>query len=402
MQLIATGKQDAVLTDSTQRKHSYWVQTFVRRTDFAIDSIQQMVSGPPASVTSATKLTCKIDPNGDLLTNMVVEIVLKKSGPDSFYPAEHLLKHVELHIGGQRIDHFTNTWLRVYDELYRSVDAREAYRVMTDFADDDSVGTVKRFYVHLPFWFSRDLGAALPMIALTYHNVELKLTLEALGNIPGIDSSFQPQISVWCDFVYLQNEERKWYAHSAHEYLIEQTQFASQSIDVTSDLKVTRIPLEFNHCVKMMAWVLRTTETSHGRFTASGRGLESREVFGPVHEAALKINGLDRFEPRRGSYFRTYHTHNAFGQIPSVGVYAYSFGLFPHRSNPSGTLNFSMFENVQLHLTTKEATLPSPLVSYDEHQTTESSKTLKWVEVYARNYNTLHIASGMAGLMFSA
>lgn len=402
LQLVAIGKQDVTLTDNANPKRTFWKQAFVRRTNFALESMRQTVQGQPQSATEPTKLTCEIARKGDLVTNVVVEIVLKKSGDDSFYAAEHLLKHVELHIGGQRMDHFTNTWLRIYDELHRSEDAREAYRVMTDFADDDPTGTVKRFYLPLPFWFCRDLGAALPMISLTYNSVELKMTLEALGNIPGIDPAFEPEVSVWCDYVMLDVDERRRFATSAHSYLIEQTQFASQSIGVTSSLQTTRIPLDFNHPVKMMAWVLRPSETSHGKFTASGLGLESREVFGAVHEAALKLNGTDRFDPRRGSYFRTYHPHTAFGQIPSVGVYVYSFALLPRLCTPSGTLNFSRFDDVQLHLTTKAATLQSALVGYQEHQTVAASASLRWVEVYARNFNTLTIANGVAGLAFSA
>ena len=402
LQLLAIGQQDALLTDSSNLRHTFWKQVFKRRTNFAIESIRQTVQGPSPSATGPTKLTCEIARKGDLVTNVVVEVVLKKSGDDSFYAAEHLLKYVELTIGGQRVDHLTNTWLRLYDELYRFADAREAYRVMTDFADDDPTGTVKRFYLHLPFWFCRDLGAALPMISLTYHDVELKLTLEALGNIPGIDPSFEPEVSVWCDYVMLDVAERRRFATSTHTYLIEQTQFASQTIEVGPTLKVSRIPLSFNHPVKVMAWVLRPSEAAHGKFTASGLGLESREACGAVHEVALKLNGTDRFEPRPGSYFRTYHPHTTFGQIPSVGVYVYSFALLPRLVAPSGTLNFSRFDDVQLHLTTKEATLMSTLVPYQEHQTLGASTTLKWVEVYARSYNALTIAGGMAGLAFSA
>ena len=112
--------------------------------------------------------------NGDLVTGLTLELVMKRGAGTPFYPAEHVLKYAELLIGGQRIDHLTGTWLRLYDELLRPVDSRSAHEAMTNFCTPAGttqggtpVGGVKRFYLSLPFWFCRgDRGAALPLIAL--------------------------------------------------------------------------------------------------------------------------------------------------------------------------------------------------------------------------------------------
>lgn len=112
------------------------------------------------------KISTTISRNGDLITDVFLEITLKKSGA-TFYPAEALLSEVELEIGGQRIDKHYADWFRVYDSLFRKNEEAEQYRRMTDFVDGEAVGTVKRFYVPLIFFFSRSPGAALPLIALT-------------------------------------------------------------------------------------------------------------------------------------------------------------------------------------------------------------------------------------------
>lgn len=113
------------------------------------------------------KVSTTISRNGDLITDVFLEITLKKSGA-TFYPAEALIQDIELEIGGQRIDKLYADWFRVYDGLFRKDDERTQYRRMTDFVDGEANDTVKRFYLPLLFFFSRGSpGMALPLIALT-------------------------------------------------------------------------------------------------------------------------------------------------------------------------------------------------------------------------------------------
>jgi len=371
----------------------------MRHTNFAIESIDQVFQGQAGY---GQRVTCTLGRNGDLVTNLVLEVTLRKGSNGAFYPAEHLLKEVVLEIGGQKVDTVTNTWLRLYDELYRKVDAREAYSQMTDFADDDPVGTVKRFYVVIPFWFSNgDLPNALPLISLQYHEVTLHFKFEDAANIPGIDPTFEPEIILWADYVFLDNDERRWFAQAPHEYLIEQTQTCKQPVGVDTAPKTSYVPLTFNHPVKYLAWVLKPGDTTHGIFTSNQVGLESREAAGPVDACGLQLNGTDRFKPRKGSYFRLQHPVLVFGQAPSVGVYVYSFAIAPARPVPSGSMNFSRIDQARLILTTKAAVLASLNDPAKENETLATATNLQQLEIYARNHNILRIASGMAGMVYS-
>ena len=114
------------------------------------------------------KVSTTISRNGDLITDVILEITLTKdSASGSFYPAEALLQEIELEIGGQRIDKHYADWFRVYDSLFRKNDEQAQYRRMTDWVDGESDNTVKRFYLPLIFFFNRSPGMALPLIALT-------------------------------------------------------------------------------------------------------------------------------------------------------------------------------------------------------------------------------------------
>jgi hypothetical protein len=118
------------------------------------------------SVAWNKRVSATISRNGDLITNAFLEIVLQKGAGQSYYPAEALIKEVEMEIGGQRIDKHTSTWFRVYSELFRKSDEKSAYQRMTDFVDGEAPGTQKRFYLPLIFFWNLSPGLALPLIAL--------------------------------------------------------------------------------------------------------------------------------------------------------------------------------------------------------------------------------------------
>lgn len=400
MQLMAMGAQDAYIKDA-DLKLSPFRQVYRKTTNHAVESVRQTTDG---QARYGKRMTCTLSRSGDLVTNVVLEIVLKKASSSAFYPSENLVKSVEVQIGGQRIDLLTNTYLRLYDELHRPMDAREAYRVMNDFAGSDPVGTVKRFFLPLPFWFCnpQQPGTWLPMIALQYHSVELIINLEDAANLPGIDTSVQPEVTVWADYAFLDTAERRAWAAGSFEYLIEQTQLHREPITVSSTQNQFNITLPFNHPLKYVAWVLKPTEAAHGTFTSYGSGLVAQEVYGPVAQAGIQCNGVDRFRQRTGAWFRSAHAFATFGQAPSVGVYVYSFGLDPRAwCEPAAALNASRIDSLRLQILTKAATLGSDTVAYTEGETLASAGALKLIEVHARNFNVLRILSGMGGLVFS-
>lgn len=161
MQLVAYGAQDVYLTGSPQI--TFFKTIYRRHTNFSVESIEQTFNG---TVGWGRKISTTISRNGDLITDVILEVTLKKNGA-TFYPAEALIQDIELEIGGQRIDKHYADWFRIYDSLFRKNDEQNQYRRMTDFVDGEADGAVKRFYLPLIFFFNRSPGMALPLIALT-------------------------------------------------------------------------------------------------------------------------------------------------------------------------------------------------------------------------------------------
>ncbi|AGE59385.1 major capsid protein VP54 [Acanthocystis turfacea Chlorella virus OR0704.3] len=431
-QLVAYGAQDVYLTGNPQI--TFFKTVYRRYTNFAVESIQQTING---SVGFGNKVSTQISRNGDLITDIVIEFVLSSVGP-TFYPAEQLLQDVELEIGGQRIDKHYNDWFRTYDSIFRMDNDRVNYRRMTDYVDNESIGTTKRFYVPLIFFFNQTPGLALPLIALQYHEVKLYFTLASsvngiTANASGATSGFAngatvdaPQMSVYVDYIFLDTQERTRFAQLPHEYLIEQLQFTgSETATISTTTQASQnIRMNFNHPTKYLAWNFNPgTFNGYGRYTAlanvstnsnltvgdTANTATFNEQLAPLDSAKIQLNGQDRFSSRKGSYFNKVQPYQTVGSVVPAGVYLYSFALKPAGRQPSGTCNFSRIDNATLSLTYKTASVNAYDVianvanglGQSETVTANTAIALTNLNIYAKNYNVFRVMSGMGGLAFA-
>lgn len=239
-------------------------------------------------------------------------------------------------------------------------------------------------YVPLQFWFCRNPGLALPLIALQYHEVKFNISFRPVAQCytlsAGTISPATPAItnaSLYVDYIYLDTDERRQFAQVQHEYLIEQLQFTGAESFSNSSVKSK---LALNHPCKELVWVLHTqakeTANDWSNFTnASGADT--------IADAKLQLNGHDRFSSRKAGYFNLVQPYQHHTAIPSTGIYVYSFALNPEQHQPSGTVNMSRIDNATLMLNTTTSTNPFKL------------------RVYAVNYNVLRIMAGMGGLIHS-
>jgi hypothetical protein len=418
MQLVAYGAQDVYLTGNP--KVTFFQAIYKRHTNFALENIQQTVNG---SAGNSSRISVTIARNGDLIGEMYMKLVLKRaidtSGDQGCWVAERAITDVELSIGGQRIDKHYQRWWRLYSELYMDEAKKTTYGKLTTSATGKENTTV---YLPLLFFFNRNAGLYLPLIALQYHEVRLDFDLSA-----EYDSYFKVSPEVWGQYVYLDTEERKRFAQKGHEYLIEQVQHTG------TDTMQQQIRLSYNHPVKELVWCITPSQASsnvalwnltldktvalncnsldnkiagyngvHGPIsylsgapfvisnTSACSNTFTEEAVGPLTASKtlfkLVLNGQDRFKEQDGKFFNQmqpfwHHTGN-----PYPGVYCYSFGLKPEEHQPTGTCNFSRIDNAQ--------------VQYVSSGTT-SVTTLGVQDMYAVNYNILKIQSGLGGIAFS-
>ncbi|NBS68540.1 hypothetical protein EBT31_06450 [bacterium] len=263
MQLVAYGAQDVYLTGNP--KVTFFQAVYKRHTNFAMELIQQTTNGSPAS---SGRVSVTIARNGDLVGNMHVALqptsnvlVSTNSAFDTNWVAERAIAAVELTIGGQRIDKHYQTWWRLYAELFLNESDKLAWGKMTTMSNPNANGgttsgaSPSKVYLPLLFFFNRNPGLYLPLIALQYHEVRLDFDLTAYyASYFGTTNAFE----VWANYVYLDTEERRRFAQKGHEYLIEQVQHTGgdqlTSAASNQEGSVQLVRLSFNHPVKELVW----------------------------------------------------------------------------------------------------------------------------------------------------
>jgi aspartate 1-decarboxylase len=265
IQLVAYGAQDAYLTGNPQITH--WKVVYRRHTNFSVEPIQQTWNG---AADFGRTVTCNINRNGDLITNMYVAVTLAAGTAGTWGYVRRLghamLDNFKVEIGGSKIDEQYGDWLNIWYELSHKVGQERGYAEM--IGDTAALRTIEdatnkpqtQLYVPLQFWFNRNNGLALPLIALQYHDVRVTLKFrDAAGcvNYNGTTAPTSTQLPsmadcyLLIDYVYLDSEERKRFAQASHEYLMEQLQFTgSESLPSLTN----KYRLNFNHPSKFLVW----------------------------------------------------------------------------------------------------------------------------------------------------
>jgi len=313
---------------------------------------------------------------------------MKKTGQTA-YPMEAFVKSIQIYIGNTLVDTHDSTWYRLFDEMYRSVDERAAYRNMGDMLEEP-VGTVKTLYLPLIFWFNRHPAHSLAMVALQQ---EVKLVFQFAESVEGVDVSFDPRPRLYVEQIFLDQEERQQFAERPHKILMEQLQVQVHPLTFSaSSMEIVSLPLEFQRPVKSITWVC--TNDTHGVFSGRGRELESNEYYGPIAYARFLVENNEHTPEKQGSWFRTVHPFNRTGRIPSVGIYCLMFARYPGDSvHPSGSLNMTpVGSRLQLAMKTTDAD-PGSLTS-----TAAETGHLQELRVYAQSWNLLEISNGSAKL----
>ena len=300
MQLVAYGAQDVYLTGNPQI--TFWKVTYRRHTNFAMESIEQTFNG---QADFGRRVQCTVSRNGDLAYRTYLQVTLPEVGQTNAgryarwldCPGEQMISMVEVEIGGQRIDRQYGDWMHIWNQLTLTSEQEAGYHKMIGqtsqltYLTDPAFANVATacgaaavpeavcaprqalpettLYVPLQFWFCRNPGLALPLIALQYHEVKINIDFRPIGEClwavkdlagsgtQSVSTAYQQSLvaaSLYVDYIFLDTDERRKMAQNPHEYLIEQVQFTGdESVGSSSN----KIKLNFNHPCKELIWVVQ-------------------------------------------------------------------------------------------------------------------------------------------------
>jgi hypothetical protein len=446
-QLSGIGQQDKYLTGNPQITH--FKAVYRRHTNFAVETYKLSFNTSPTAIDNTIEAI--ISKNGDLLTNMWIEATLQQdiSTPTTY---DHInwtnntgaayLEECKFFIGPHKLDHYTSTWSDIYNEL-TDHENKEHMGLNKHMAKNtylkSNSGSLSPLLVNIPlkFWFCRNNGLALPLCALQYSEIKLELKLRSLkklinhsSNAGGTITMTTPSndVSLYANYVHLDDEEKKRFTSQPLEYLVEQVQFQENK---TLD---TNVKFYFSHPVKEIYWVLKNNSRGEGTEAggisagvnaslnvavantdsfpgnvqkndyfnymcdATTGGLNNTEIknIGNMFcnntcewfkTATFKFNGGKRNAELSPYYFRVIQPQHSGHKVPSKHIYSYSFALNAEEYNPSGSANFSKINNSEIEFTELNG----------QSETTNSRR----ISLYAINYNILRISGGMGGIAYS-
>ena len=482
MQLVSYGAQDVYLSGNPQI--TFWKILYKRHTNFAVESIEVTFNG---QADFNRRVTAVINRNADLMYKTYVQVVLPEIDLQAtggtfrwlHYIGHRLIKQVELEIGGQRIDRQYGDWMQIWTQLSTEAGAVRALDSIIGQTPDlvllkdaggqkldapcsateltascvGRAGTpAKTLYIPLHFWFCRNPGVAIPLIALQYHEVRINVDFETQQNCyyaTGAIASQVPSLaaaSLYVDYVYLDTEERRRFAQQSHEYLIEQVQFTgAESITSSSN----KIQLNFNHPVKELLWVVQRDSFVDCSGTGAAApylgaqpfnysddwdvsvgvlsGMTNSAADGPSTMSTLSTDDLSSTTVAESAGFLLAKLLldagvRCDGKNPvevaklqlngqdrfteREGSYFDKVQPFQHHSRtPSTGINVYSFalrpEEHQPSGTCNFSRIDKATLQLTVSVNTVAGQNTAQVRVYALNYNVLRVMSGMGGLAFS-
>ena len=363
--LVSVGAQDVYITGDPQV--SFFRQNYKRHTNFSIKPERMDYIG---TFESGNEVSIPIKSKGDLLSYVWIEnaninsnnhnnsIFKSANGTsDETSPTEF-----SLWIGGQEVTKLDTLFINtVHNTLYNESSAKASCAQTTQ----GSGANVSNGSYIIPFFFSEDWTKSLPLVGLQYHEVEIRI--KCRNGTFDLSSSTRPK--VYGSYVFVDTDEREFFANGEHELLITQTQHQPMSASDTSiDLTY------FNHPVKAI-------HIAAGNDSASGASTSYTFT-----DASMFINGVPLFENMTHEYHRqvvpSRHCSILNNTVNSEQIYTWPFCLTMNKSQPTGTLNFSRIDNAKININTP------------------SSSDLDMIRAYAVNYNILRIKNGMGGIAF--
>jgi hypothetical protein len=428
LQLAAYGAQNTYLTGNPQI--TFFTAVYRRYTNFAIQNIPQYFTG---NSDFGQKVYCLIDRIGDLMNQVFLRVQLPSLIEYNYNDQDGnlveyfwinsvgnaVVKIIEIEIGGQVIDRQFGLWMEIWNELAVPPGKRAGYYSMIGKTDNPinlENNKALDLYVPLNFWFCKNIGLSLPLIALQSHEVRFNVTFRRYEELI-ISSNGLPinlgnrniqitQTYLEVDYIFLEDEERKIFAKNNHQYLIEQVQVYATGLtsnglrqDPTNPTKMTRIPdlvqniaLEFNQPIKELFWVIQNNTVlsvypygGNEWFNFSSESYKNGVINGtdPMLKGKLVFEGQELFETKTAKYFRTIVPYQRHTNVPNNFIYVYSFCTNPEDFQPSGTCNFSRIDSQVLYMEISDQ-LIDPIIS-----------------VFATNYNILNISGGMCGVEYS-
>jgi hypothetical protein len=385
VQLVSIGAQDTWL--SGKPEVSFYRSNYKRYTHYAATNERQLIQGQP---TAGSISTLRFEKKGDLLSYVYLMARDSNAAPVVNMNWSNVINKVELLIGGQVIDTQDFPYMTDIEPVTGAQTFNQRY-LNNNAVSAQSPTNAQATFFPLKFFFCKDWAAALPLVALQYHDVELRITWSSNlgGSTVGTTAAAAGptyagiQYTAWANFVYLDQAEREFFSKNAHDMLITQVQRIPIGTQPVQELALA-------HPVKFLAFQSNNYALSYGTNGAGSAVATNMQL-------KVQINGVDVSESRHlpayvdiAQYYHTAYGYVHNSALANVAVIPYC--LDTSKLQPTGTLNFSRLDTYRLITPVGLANGLRGL----------ASAAVTQPFIYAINYNVLRIQKGMASVLYAA
>jgi len=403
VEIAYVGIQDTFLTGEPQ--FTYFQRVYKQHTKFAIEVMDTPIDG---EFNFGSQLLATIPRMGDLIRTIYLRVILSNVSSQSAFLdstsvgytdsiGNALIEYADLLIGGQTVQRINGEYMEIYNDMWISNSQQEAIKALvgTNYSlnalTSDTGGPPTSLYIiPLPFYFYRTDSMAIPLSALTYQEVQVRIQLRPLsqlivpakyapGRNPGDAVASIVQMSLPVEFIFLSNQEVGYIKKNQLDYSITQLQQNKQTIVAGNTF--TQMQLTFINPVRELYIVIQTSSAVARNDLFNYSSSSTDDILSSL---GLTFNNETRINPdiANALYLRRAQPLNFHTKSPTRYIYSYSFSLFPENAEPSGQTNMSRIINKLLNVTINE-----------------QSRDVE-IRVYARSYNVLRIFRGLAGVLF--
>jgi len=402
VELKAKGSEDINLIGNPSI--SFFKSVHKKHTNFCRFEKKNIFYGQP---NFGSKYTCKVERYGDLLTKMWLQIILPPTG-DNFISwikcvGNYMIKEVILKFGGEEICKMSGEYIDIFHKYYLNTGHYNTYSsgVRNLQGHNNTTLTEEQILlIPLPFWFSKHISQALPLITLNYTNIEVDVVFRPINDLlytnknktvlPTLINLNNLKIQecfLFCEYIYLDSQERLMFLHKKEiNYLIEQIQ--ETTYKVFDNEKQNQLPIKFNLPTKELIWIYRSDNNINinkwNLFNYTGN---NNKVIEPFKYISLTFNGNERIEKTIAQYFRINIPISSHNSSNADLIYSYNFALNCDNIQPSGSVNFSKINDTKLHIE----------YSNNINNGISSGEVI----LFGVNYNFLKIKKGMAGIVYN-
>jgi hypothetical protein len=367
------------------------------------------------------------------------------------YLGHNIIEYVDVTLGGEQVDRHYGNFFQVNYDLTKTYYMQSTYDQMVGNLEQLTIynETPKPSYfitVPLQFWFNKNMGSAFPLVATEYTDLAIKVllrninrcgyveqipneiyTLEDLWN----DKNYRLEVSLLVDYIFLDGQERKKFAQSSHEYIIENVQSQTEKLTAPSlSINLPTVPIDYyiingtqnfnikmdlRHPVKQLWWTIQKQiflENKGGTLKClfDVYSIQPDVNIDPLVTANILLNGYQKLNKKvgTGKYFGLVQPYQHDTYVPEqAGLYGYSFSLYPENIQPSATCNMSRFlgQVLSIDINNNMFYYVESDIDPDLIPTINPPIDYKYTDlvlnIYAKTYNLVRISGGLAALAFT-